>query len=197
MVLCAVTLVFGTIGLAGAVPIVFTDTTWFTDNGTNPEEDYVSHGWGDVNRLDGWHDLTDGLVAGGMRTGHDYVKWTHHFPFDPPAAEVLSGTVTLWLSDDEDDPWWQPCEFALGWGEDRTWGFGEVDSGDYSYDVTASYLEDGEFTITLVSLWGDFFIDKSDLEITYNPVPEPSTMLLLGCGLIGLAGFGRKRLFKK
>jgi hypothetical protein len=32
---------------------------------------------------------------------------------------------------------------------------------------------------------------------TTNPIPEPTTILLLGIGLIGLAGIGRKRLIKK
>ena len=32
---------------------------------------------------------------------------------------------------------------------------------------------------------------------THAPVPEPTTWLLFGTGLLGLAGLGRKKFFKK
>lgn len=181
-VLLTLVLVLGMAGAAGATTL--TDTTLFTPTGTDAAGDLVSHGWGDVNKLDAIF---------------DYVIWKHKFAFNPPALQILTGTLTVSLRDDarEGDGGFLNLknEYAFGWAEGGTWDFGEVNTGDYQYGVNVDFLADGVFQVKIASVYGDFYIDKSELNINYNAVPEPGTMLLLGFGLLGLAGI-RKRLTK-
>ena len=171
-------LLFFMVMSVGYADPVLVDVTTFNAAGTNPGGDLDGFGRGDVNLLDGFG---------------DFVAWTHHF--DVPAGTITSASLVINFLDNDRD--WSffgipiDNEFAAGWSEDWSFDFGEVDSGPAGpYNVNVTYLADGEFSVIVTSLGGDFYIVDSTL--TINSVPEPATVLLFGLGLVGIGAWKRK-----
>lgn len=95
----------------------------------------------------------------------------------------------------------------LGWFADinpvlDNWTRYLVEINDTNFQVVGSSLTFYEAIqqITGVFIFGDYLdgLDTTFLDnVNVSPIPEPTTMLLFGAGLIGLAGLGRKKIFRK
>ena len=103
-------------------------------------------------------------------------------PGDPPYPTFGAGTLTINLPGNLND------YLVLHWGGS---GGGTFQAFDLTTipEVLDTFNAPGQNGLSFYSFYGDGNGNA--------PIPEPATMLLLSSGLIGLAGYGRKKLFKK
>jgi hypothetical protein len=117
--------------------------------------------------------------------------WSVDSELDTPQI-VIQAWTSPYYGDPLIEVWSQTLDLSSSGNEYFTFAYKFTDAEVATWESNGW----GAITISAVNLPGNDF-NILTVGMTLETVPEPGTMLLFGSGLVGLAGLGRRKFFKK